>query len=118
MTSCAEVLPDQCDHPLGVFDGVLARARVKGTKLGRHRVEPAIEARIQELRASGDGILKIGRKLGIGTSVVQRVFKEKRGCGRPGLRGVHCIGYDARIPLIDQLTIGKPKTVVSDNGNY
>src|ERR1700736_5615171 len=55
----------------------LARARSKGTKLGRRRVEPAIEARILELRASGDGILKIGRKLGIGTSVVQRVFKQE-----------------------------------------
>ncbi len=55
----------------------LARARAKGTKLGRRRVEPAIEARIQELRDGGDGILKIGRTLGIGTSVVQRVFKEK-----------------------------------------
>src|SRR5258706_9041234 len=33
----------------------LARARAKGTKLGRRRVEPAIEARILELRASGDG---------------------------------------------------------------
>ena len=30
------------------------------------------------LKASGDGILKIGRKLGIGTSVVQRVFKQER----------------------------------------
>jgi hypothetical protein len=30
-----------------------------------------------ELKASGDGILKIDRKLGIGTSVVQRVFKQK-----------------------------------------
>jgi hypothetical protein len=28
------------------------------------------------LRDAGDGILKIGKKLGIGTSVVQRVFKE------------------------------------------
>jgi hypothetical protein len=27
--------------------------------------------------ASGDGILTIGRKLGIGTSVVQRVFKQE-----------------------------------------
>ena len=53
----------------------LARARANGTKLGRRRVKPAVEARILELRASGDGILKIGRKLGIGTSVVQRVFK-------------------------------------------
>jgi transposase len=32
-----------------------------------------VEARILELRANGDGILKIAKKLGIGTSVVQRV---------------------------------------------
>jgi hypothetical protein len=32
-----------------------------------------VEARIPELRANADGIFKIGRKLGIGTSVVQRV---------------------------------------------
>jgi DNA invertase Pin-like site-specific DNA recombinase len=56
----------------------LARARAKGTKLGRRRVEPSIEARILELRAGGDGILKIGRKLGIGTSVVQRVVAPNR----------------------------------------
>src|ERR1700716_3613808 len=55
----------------------LARARAKGTKLGRRRVEPAVEERILELKASGDGILKIGRKLGIGTSVVQGVFKQE-----------------------------------------
>ena len=51
----------------------LARARANGTKLGRRPVKPAIEARIRKLRANGDGILKIGRKLGIGTSLVQRV---------------------------------------------
>ena len=51
----------------------LARARANGTKLGRRPVKPAVEARIRQLRANGDGILKIGRKLGIGTSVVQRV---------------------------------------------
>jgi DNA invertase Pin-like site-specific DNA recombinase len=51
----------------------LARARANGTKLGRHPVKPAVEALIRQLRAKGDGILKIGRKLGIGTSVVQRV---------------------------------------------
>jgi hypothetical protein len=33
--------------------------------------------RVLELRANGDGILKIGRKLGIGTGVVQRVFKQE-----------------------------------------
>jgi DNA invertase Pin-like site-specific DNA recombinase len=54
----------------------LARARANGTKLGRRRVKPSVEARILELRDAGDGILKIGKELGIGTSVVQRVFKE------------------------------------------
>ena len=54
----------------------LARARANGTKLGRRRVKPSVEARILELRDAGDGILKIGKKLGVGTSVVQRVFKE------------------------------------------
>jgi DNA invertase Pin-like site-specific DNA recombinase len=51
----------------------LARARQNGTKLGRRRVHSAVEAQIREQRAKGDGILKIARTLGIGTSVVQRV---------------------------------------------
>src|SRR6267142_6251258 len=55
----------------------LARAKANGTTLGRRRVKPSVEARILQLRASGDGILKIGKKLGIGTSVVQRVFKQE-----------------------------------------
>src|SRR4051812_47718266 len=52
----------------------LARARAKGTKLGRRPVAPAVEARIRKLRATGMGILKIGRTIGVGTSVVQRVL--------------------------------------------
>src|SRR5258706_14794128 len=55
----------------------LARARAKGTKLGRRPVAPSVELQIRELRAKGDGILKIGRTLGYGTSVVQRVFKQE-----------------------------------------
>jgi DNA invertase Pin-like site-specific DNA recombinase len=47
----------------------LARARANGTKLGRRRVKPSVEARILELRANGDSILKIGRTLGIGTAL-------------------------------------------------
>src|SRR5436853_6575933 len=39
----------------------LARARSNGKKLGRRRTESEVEARILELKASGDGILKIGR---------------------------------------------------------
>jgi DNA invertase Pin-like site-specific DNA recombinase len=53
----------------------LARARAKGTKLGRRPVRPAIEECIREPRAEGMGILKIGRTIiGVGTSVVQRVL--------------------------------------------
>jgi DNA invertase Pin-like site-specific DNA recombinase len=55
----------------------LARARANGTKLGRPRVEPSVEARILDVKTNGDAILKIGRKLGIGTRVVQRVFKQQ-----------------------------------------
>jgi DNA invertase Pin-like site-specific DNA recombinase len=55
----------------------LARARANGVKLGRRRTKPSVEAQIVALRAKGDGILKIGRKLGIGTSVVQRVFNQE-----------------------------------------
>jgi hypothetical protein len=50
--------------------------RKNGTKLGRRRVKPSVEATIRELRAKGDGILKIARALGVGTSVVQRVVLE------------------------------------------
>jgi DNA invertase Pin-like site-specific DNA recombinase len=52
----------------------LARARAKGTTLGRRPVKPAVEARIRALRADGMGMLKIGRTIGVGTSVVQRVL--------------------------------------------
>jgi DNA invertase Pin-like site-specific DNA recombinase len=51
----------------------LARARAKGKRLGRRPIEPA-EERIRELRAEGMGILKIGRTVGVGTSVVQRII--------------------------------------------
>jgi DNA invertase Pin-like site-specific DNA recombinase len=54
----------------------LARARQNGTKLGRRRVKTSVETQIRELRAAGTGILKIGRTLGVGTSVVQRVIAE------------------------------------------
>jgi len=52
----------------------LARAKANGTKLGRRTVKPSVEACIRQLRAEGMGILKIGRTLGVGTSVVQRVI--------------------------------------------
>src|SRR3954454_25166071 len=58
----------------------LARAKAKGVKLGRRRIDPKLEQRIRDLRRDGIGILSIGAKLGIGTSTVQRVVAE---AGRP-----------------------------------
>lgn len=51
----------------------LARARENGVSLGRPKTNRKVEDRIRKLRAGGMGILKIGRTLGVGTSVVQRV---------------------------------------------
>jgi DNA invertase Pin-like site-specific DNA recombinase len=53
----------------------LARAKAKGVTLGRRKVKTSVEARICELRAEGMGMLKIGRTVGVGTSVVQRVLQ-------------------------------------------
>jgi DNA invertase Pin-like site-specific DNA recombinase len=52
----------------------LARAKERGVKLGRRPVHASIELRIRELRSEGMGLLRIGRTLGVGTSVVQRVL--------------------------------------------
>src|SRR5258707_13685252 len=46
----------------------LARARAAGIKLGRRRVKASVEAQIVALRGKVYGILKIGKKLGVGTS--------------------------------------------------
>jgi DNA invertase Pin-like site-specific DNA recombinase len=51
----------------------LARAKASGVKLGRPTVPLSVEKRIRGLHKGGIGMLKIGRTLGIGTSVVQRV---------------------------------------------
>jgi DNA invertase Pin-like site-specific DNA recombinase len=69
----------------------LARARANGVKLGRRRVKPSVEAQILALRDMGYGILRIGKQLGIGTSVVQRVFQEtpwkRQSARRPSVSG-------------------------------
>jgi DNA invertase Pin-like site-specific DNA recombinase len=76
----------------------LARARASGIKLGRGNIKPGddgkversedekrwgmsraqLEKRILSLHKDGAGILKIGRTLGVGTSVVQRVVEQSR----------------------------------------
>ncbi len=51
----------------------LKRAKAQGKRLGRPPASGATIQRIGVLRATGMGMLKISRELGIGTSVVQRV---------------------------------------------
>jgi hypothetical protein len=74
----------------------LARAKANGVKLGRGNKKPdekgkverskdekrwgssreELKERILELRKGGMGVLKIGRTLGVGTSLVQRVVND------------------------------------------
>ena len=53
----------------------LARTKAKGTRLGRPKASTECENQILELRSNGMGILRIGKKLGVGTSTVQRVLQ-------------------------------------------
>ena len=56
----------------------MARAKANGTKsgnpIGRPAVSTAIEDRIRELRAQGNGMQKTAKLAGCGVSVVQRVL--------------------------------------------
>lgn len=54
----------------------IARARSEGKILGRPKVNQTVEQRIRVLRAEGMGILLIAKKIGVGTSVVQRVIAD------------------------------------------
>lgn len=51
----------------------IERARAQGKQLGRPRMPVETEQQILELRATGMGMVKIGRTLGVGTSQVQRI---------------------------------------------
>jgi DNA invertase Pin-like site-specific DNA recombinase len=54
----------------------LQRALAKGKKLGRKPAASEIETQVRNMRAEGIGMLKIARKLGIGSSTVQRIVRE------------------------------------------
>jgi DNA invertase Pin-like site-specific DNA recombinase len=51
----------------------LARARARGVRLGRPPVSGRKEQVIRERLATGAGVLKIARALGVGVSTVQRI---------------------------------------------
>jgi DNA invertase Pin-like site-specific DNA recombinase len=53
----------------------LKRARAENKVLGRPKTSAETEEKIRKARTQGKGILRIGKELGVGTSVVQRVVK-------------------------------------------
>jgi len=54
----------------------LKRAVDAGKQLGRPKVAPAMEKRIQAQLRDGKGMLAIAKALGVGTSTVQRIARE------------------------------------------
>jgi DNA invertase Pin-like site-specific DNA recombinase len=54
----------------------LKRAVAQGAKLGRPKVDVALERKAQKQLAKGTGILKVAKMLGLGTGTVQRIKQE------------------------------------------
>jgi DNA invertase Pin-like site-specific DNA recombinase len=54
----------------------LERARAQGKRLGRAKVSDEVDRAVRASIASGTGILKTARTLGIGTKTVQRIKAE------------------------------------------
>jgi DNA invertase Pin-like site-specific DNA recombinase len=51
----------------------IARAKAKGQRFGRPRVDPEVEEYVREQLRAGYGILKVARLAGVGSGTVQRV---------------------------------------------
>ena len=51
----------------------IARAKSKGQKFGRPRVDREVEAKVRSLLAQGHGILKTASLAGVGSGTVQRI---------------------------------------------
>jgi DNA invertase Pin-like site-specific DNA recombinase len=54
----------------------LKRAVAEGARLGRPKVDPALELRAQKELKKGVGILRVAKTLGLGTGTVQRIKRE------------------------------------------
>jgi DNA invertase Pin-like site-specific DNA recombinase len=57
----------------------LKRAVEAGKQLGRPKIDPALEKRIQSQLRAGKGMLKVAAEFGVGSGTVQRVAREMRG---------------------------------------
>jgi DNA invertase Pin-like site-specific DNA recombinase len=56
----------------------LKRAKAEGKRLGRPRVDVAVERRVRALRAQGKGMIAISRLAGCGVGTVQRIVAVPR----------------------------------------
>ena len=54
----------------------LKRAVAQGARLGRPKVDIALERKAQKQLKKGVGILKVAKMLGLGTGTVQRIKQE------------------------------------------
>jgi DNA invertase Pin-like site-specific DNA recombinase len=54
----------------------MKRARSEGKHLGRPRIDPAPEKRIQNQLRTGKGILKVAAECGVGNGTVERIERE------------------------------------------
>ncbi len=61
----------------------LKRAIEAGKQLGRPRIDPAMEKRIQSQLRTGKGMLKIAIEFGVGSGRVQRIKREMEEAGHP-----------------------------------
>jgi DNA invertase Pin-like site-specific DNA recombinase len=57
----------------------LKRAIAAGKQLGRPRIDPALEKRIQSQLRAGKGMLRIAAEFGVGSGTVQRIKREMEG---------------------------------------
>src|SRR4029077_16717173 len=56
----------------------LRRAVEAGKQLGRPKIDPALEKRIQSQLRAGKGMLAVARECKVGTGTVQRIAREIR----------------------------------------
>ena len=61
----------------------LKRAVEAGKQLGRPKIDPAVEKRIQGLLRAKKGILSVAKECGVGTGTVQRIARQMAGGSRP-----------------------------------
>jgi DNA invertase Pin-like site-specific DNA recombinase len=54
----------------------LKRAVAQGKRLGRPKIEPELERRVQRELGKGNGILKVAKRMGLGTGTVHRIARE------------------------------------------